>query len=402
MHPSAKLLRQLPIDESTRNVPQSHWLASSAEGWSDANVADACAAAIARPKVANTSSFLLHAPLELAARFLLLPHVDPSARSDARRRIAAIAARYGSTGDEVPLPTRSFHDIEHATQTLLHSFDSGDVAAADAAIVYLQNHAHVASLCAALTDAVAPRLGAAAHGSIWLSLLPRISNALPHAAGLLRAPIRTLAAQFAPQLSWYRHDTGLRQGDAHDAMQYLHHALLNPPHIASSSTSIAPTLLAVEKSGEAQRLLTPISGLLSVQQARQVLLRIAAYAMLSDDPASAAYGWTHCLTLPQAILSNAEVSDDPNARVLIAATHVLAFRATLSNTRIAAYIPPPIGPEAAAIMRTQLASFAATHEDAHLVKYTVACFDAARDDPAAEPLFLAAAARLCEWWRAAR
>jgi hypothetical protein len=402
MQPSAQLLRQLPIDETTRNVAQNHWLASDADGWSDAQLADTCAAAIVLPKMANTSSFVLHAPLELAARFLLLPHVDPCARSDARRRIAAIAARYAAMGDEVLSPTRSFHDSNQATQTLLQSLDRGDVAAADTAIGFLQNHQHTATLCNALADAVAPRLGAAAHAPILLSLLPRITSALPHAAGLLRAPIRTLAAQFASQLNWHRRATtsGAQQGSAQDAMLYLHNALLNPPHVASSSAMIAPTLLSVEKSGEAQRLLGPISGLLTVQQARQVLLRVAAYAMLGDDAASAAYGWSHCLTLPQAILTNAHASADPNARMLIAATHVLAFRATLSNTRIAADMPPPLAPAEALNMRTQLASFAATHEDAHLVKYTLACFDAARDDPEAEPLFLAAAAHLGEWWRA--
>jgi hypothetical protein len=49
----------------------------------------------------------------------------------------------------------------------------------------------------------------------------------------------------------------------------------------------------------------------------------------------------------------------------------------------------------------RLASRAAAHEDAHLAKYTLACFDAARDDPEAGRLFLAAAAHLGAWWRVA-
>ena len=47
----------------------------------------------------------------------------------------------------------------------------------------------------------------------------------------------------------------------------------------------------------------------------------------------------------------------------------------------------------------RLASRAATHEDAHLAKYTLACIDAARDDPGASRLYLAAAAHLSAWWR---
>ena len=45
-----------------------------------------------------------------------------------------------------------------------------------------------------------------------------------------------------------------------------------------------------------------------------------------------------------------------------------------------------------------LAGFASAHHDAHLVKYTLACFDAAGTDPAYRRLYLAAAASLSGWW----
>ena len=47
----------------------------------------------------------------------------------------------------------------------------------------------------------------------------------------------------------------------------------------------------------------------------------------------------------------------------------------------------------------QLVTHAALHGDAHLAKYTLACLDAARDDPGARRLYLAAAAHLAGWWR---
>jgi hypothetical protein len=47
---------------------------------------------------------------------------------------------------------------------------------------------------------------------------------------------------------------------------------------------------------------------------------------------------------------------------------------------------------------TELATRAALHHDAHLVKYTLACFDAAAADPAERRLYLAAAASLSAWW----
>ena len=45
-----------------------------------------------------------------------------------------------------------------------------------------------------------------------------------------------------------------------------------------------------------------------------------------------------------------------------------------------------------------LAARAAHHHDAHLVKYTLACFDAAAADPDARRLHLAAAASLSAYW----
>ena len=52
-------------------------------------------------------------------------------------------------------------------------------------------------------------------------------------------------------------------------------------------------------------------------------------------------------------------------------------------------------------LTTELATYAALHEDAHLAKYTLACFDAAEADPEERRLFLAAAAYLGAWWRRA-
>jgi hypothetical protein len=46
----------------------------------------------------------------------------------------------------------------------------------------------------------------------------------------------------------------------------------------------------------------------------------------------------------------------------------------------------------------ELATRASIQHDAHLVKYTLACLDAAADDPYERRLFLAAAASLVAWW----
>src|SRR5205814_1989880 len=112
---------------------------------------------------------------------------------------------------------------------------------------------------------------------------------------------------------------------------------------------------------------------------------------------------------------------DPLRAIAVAATHVVGFRAALGQATVTdRYEPEPVGvdalealdapPEIAAAavhhaspgeaesIITELATRAALHPDAHLVKYTLACFDAAHADPDHQRLFLAAAAYLHGWW----
>ena len=56
--------------------------------------------------------------------------------------------------------------------------------------------------------------------------------------------------------------------------------------------------------------------------------------------------------------------------------------------------------EALTALVPTLAARAATHEDAHLAKYTLACLTAAATDTSERRLYLAAAAYLGAWWKA--
>jgi hypothetical protein len=149
--------------------------------------------------------------------------------------------------------------------------------------------------------------------------------------------------------------------------------------------------------------------------------------MLQDAPEHAPYGWSHCLSMPQAVLGIAGACSDPCDAVAVAATYVLGFRATLGRVTldpgwqperpVSGAMREPIAlldgsPDEAAAgvwyapeavlpaLVTRLATRAALHHDAHLVKYTHACLDARHADPAAGRLHLAAAAYLSAWWRA--
>jgi hypothetical protein len=178
-------------------------------------------------------------------------------------------------------------------------------------------------------------------------------------------------------------------------------------------------MLAVERNGYAAQLLADATGTMTVRQAERVLLPVAALSMLQDDPEHAPYGWSHCLTLPQAILAQSDVVSDQIRMVRIAATHVLGFRATLGRARLQEpYLPPPRSTEialegepndvAALVFHAaaeqlngignELAARAAVHADAHLAKYTMGCLLAAARDPDIAPLYLAAASCLGAWW----
>src|SRR5215204_3597102 len=66
--------------------------------WSDAELTDAVASVISRPKREAADSFVLHAPLELLARTALLPLVEARGRDLARRRMLWLGATYARSG----------------------------------------------------------------------------------------------------------------------------------------------------------------------------------------------------------------------------------------------------------------------------------------------------------------
>lgn len=418
MQHAASLLSGLSPTVADAPDGSDEWAKSPVSNLSDGALIDAVAAAIAAPKRDADTSFLTHAPLELAARAGLLPMVAPFARDQARRRIAAIAADYARAGDEVETRARDFANEQAALGALIAAMREGDADEVDAALLYLAPRVTVLSLRAALVDEIVPMLGAAAHAPILLAELPRLDARVGGAAALLRAPLRQIAKIAAARLSWHeRAHADVFSGDAESELMAR---LAAPPRVRSTSPYIAPTMLAVEANGYAEWLLTDVTADLSVAAAQRALLRAGAMSMLQDDPGHAPYGWSHALTMPQGVLACADASRDRRLIVRVAATHALGFRATLGKARLRDAPPPtsasgdivnvaPIDAAGAVFyadageageIRTTLATRAATHGDAHLAKYTLACFDAAARDREAARWFLAAAAYLGAWWDA--
>lgn len=387
----------------------------------DGQLTDAVADRLAHPKVDGVDSFTLHAPLELLARTALLPLTEPGARDDARARLLHVGERYAAAGPGGPEPApRAFDDLHTATDRLVACVDRGEIDDADAVASWLADHATPDELAGLLADAVIPRLSAAGHGPILLWLLPRVAPRSRAAARPLRGVVRELARFPDWELTWFR-DLDRREAVGGD----LAGALRRPRSPGDpGSDFIFPTMSLVERSGLAREVLAPCLATTPPADASRALLRIAASSMLTDDPASAPYGWSHCLTLPQAALGLARAGwAAADAAVAVAATYVLGFRSTLGTVPVeptwspasppaddvlGALEGPPADAAAAAwhaddagraAVVARLASWAAVHEDAHLAKYTLACFDAARDDPGAGRLYLAAAAHLNAWWR---
>ena len=412
MHGAAELLRSLPLEVFQAPQSDDAWARCALAGAGDEVLIRAVAEAISRPKVQINSSFLLHAPLELLARAWHLTRVSPQGREDARRRIAEIAVRYAGEGPEIESRPKAYSTSDQALAELCGAVRAGDADAVEGAILFLLPRISAARLSAALVDDILPSLAAAAHAPILLMMLAEASR-YRGMSMLLRSPLRSLALEADLRLTW------MEAASAGVDAPALFDCLAAPPLRAeATSSSIAHTMLAVERDGYAARTLTSATNAVTVPQAGRILLRVAALSMLQDDPAHAPYGWTHCFTLPQAILSLADLASDPTRVVRIAATHVLGFRATLSRARLrhpyasgwhrTGRAPLRQGPsDAAAVafnakddhsIRARLIEHAAVHADAHLAKYTMACLIAADLDPAESPLYLAAAAYLSAWW----
>jgi hypothetical protein len=383
---------------------------------SDAQLFDIAARVIATPKRGDASSFILHAPLELMARRLLLPQVAPDQRRAVRERMLWVAASYERAGEPVEDPRlRAFTSVDDARRTLFHAVTQGDLDTVDTAASWFLEVATLDDVMALAAPTLA-MLGAAGHAPIGFFLSSRLAATSRSSLALLRPLLHEVAR--APQLRMQWID-GLRPagGDRAGFMS----ALATTPRIGLPGTDfIFPLVHQVdspEAAGEIVGWVLPAT----VSDASVGTLRIAALSMLQDDPHFAPYGWSHCLTLPHAIVEILPWLSDQHRASAIAATYVVAFRAAEGradlDTRFAPE-PTPVTPLDAleaepataagawyhasdavlADALPHLVARAGSHEDAHLAKYTLACLASAERDVSARRIYLAAAASLAAWW----
>ena len=93
------------------------------------------------------------------------------------------------------------------------------------------------------------------------------------------------------------------------------------------------------------------------------MLRAAAWSMLLEPGDHAPYGWSHCLTMPQAVLGLTGATD-PNVALAVAATYVVGFRSALAVNPLEPVFPtddPGLPLEAALDAGPDIAAAAVWH-----------------------------------------
>lgn len=395
---------------------------------SDHELVNQVAEVVASPRNQPADSFVLHAPLELVARSRLLPLVAPTARRRARLHLVALASAYEATGPPLDDPDHADHDPGgeptagggtapappdapgDAVGRLVASVDAGDLDATDRAARALASRpGDLTALVRRLATALTSRTAAAGHASIFLQYLATAGWAAPTLLPLLRPLARELARHPTWRIRWIDGLDDGRTGPSLEPTSYsLAERLASAPRPGPpGSTFIHPLMMQVDESGMAADLLGPVltgTRASPIELERQIL-RTAALSMILDTAEHAPYGWTHTLTLAQAVLALRSNLDRPDRALAIAATQVLAFRAALGDVdldpaatddeaALADVAPDDVPPARIAA----LATAAATSHDAHIVKYALAVIDAARVDPAAAGLYVRAGERLLEVW----
>ena len=346
------------------------------------------------------------------------PASHPASAAGHVRRSPRIAKAYEAFGPATSPPRDvTFNSLAAAAARLTDSIAAGDLDEVDAVAAWLGRHVRNDELAPLLADAIVPSLAAAAHGSIFLFQMPRVAPRGELTGELLRPLAREVARNSDWQLRWFMEHDRVAPASA-DA---LFSALQATPRLGvPGSDFIYPLMSQVERQGVAAALLGDVTSL-DVEAAARVILRAAALSMLQEPGDHAPYGWSHCLTMPQAVLGVARSCADASVAIAVAATYVVGFRAALAVRPLdARWVPDDPGISAATALEpypdqaaasvwhaaveqlpaivTLLATRASAHHDAHLVKYTLACLDAANSHPADARLYLSAAASLHGRW----
>ena len=405
-------------------VPRNLVAAHAAAEPSDARLCDAAAARIARPKRAPADSFVLHAPLELLARMALLPLVRPRrppgrARRDQRARRGLRRGRPRDRGAGAACVREPA-----SARPRICSPRSRPASSPTPTPPRPGSRAHSP-----------PRRWSARSPTTWSRASPRPRTAASSST-TCRASHRAARRSRARCAGWCASSRssapGASAGTASadrrvERQRRSGERLLAPPSPGDpGSNFIYPTMHLVEESGLAAELLdAPTRGLDVATASRDLAPRRrvvdaagrtgARAVRLEPLSHHAAGGARHRARVRRSRRggrgrgdARARLPRDPRPRPagpgVPAATRRCTRTPSTASTRRPARPRRGSGTRPTRRCRRWSPSWstrAALHHDAHLVKYTLACLDAAGADPDAARLFLAAAAFLSAWWRRA-
>lgn len=364
--------------------------------------------AIGVPK-AQPDSFALHAPLEVLARYRLMNRLNPGDRHMALGVAHTVIGIYQKAGSPLSFhngyPT-AIQETETVALARLHeALDNGNVGLCLSLSRGLSRTTNPVMLCRATADLVVTHLGCAGHAGIYFHHLQHIPYSARHLALQLFPGFATGLAQASSQRVHLQLNSHNPSSDT-PASQAMAGLLLDLPPLAGARTSgIAVMVRQAIDAGHLDAISSLIAqmapdDLLQQQDTYEAICGVAALSMLQEADTHARYGWTHCLTLPQGVWSLRAYLNDPREALCMAALYVAAFRSCIGQTRLR---PRPLsGPALASASVTPdfapLVRSVCMAQDAHLVKYVLACMDEALRFPRLSPLLLSAAQRLNHLW----
>ena len=361
------------------------------------------------------SSLEIHAPLEVMARYQLLPLVDSKRRATTRQNLAKAAWDF----------------VEVAVPPVLEADERADgISGADLAVApwlavagslgeaMCQPHSR-----SALAERICQQVGGAGHGQILLHHMLDADlhvrrKLLPHMQMFVRAfrdDSSTEGGAVIPQLR------PLLQASPDAIDEFLSsitpRSTMETPHTGIRGVMARGQAVEVAEVGSASHR-TPF-------EAAGDACAAAARMMLTAET-EMEYGWSHCLTLSDAAWGFVGRGNDAGAIVALSyvtgfvsalgfpgwpapapsastqATGIAAFRRALSSTSPEDAVAIALGAseELAMAAWSEVVSRASAMADAHLVKYVHSALRCASRKPEAEQIFLAAATRLLARWLA--
>jgi len=326
-------------------------------------------------------SFVLHAPLELCARYFLLPLVKDEYRSDALQQMENIRNRF-----------EKFEQIKDDRGRKVLSFET-DFGKWSTSFAY------------------------AGHATILAALAKRIGETNEDITDVLETMNSTLSEPDVARFSWAKLSKDELLSVANevpvDRSNISSWFISNVANVAKSKGN-TETIAGVVRAAEKSELIAPlvkswieidIDPFDMLHHVYPLMLRIAALSMIIEDESESKYGWTHCLTIPHSQWVLADNPDIQKELFCSSLTYVASFRSTSGEVEITAEdFNKYFNEDEEAVftshyeMFTDIISRASVLEDVHLVKYVYSCFDIAKRDPHYAQLYLTAALALLKQW----